>query len=153
MSVLLRLLLLLFGVVVLACDPGFIYRPRGWERVESHEWSTRIDGVEIRTGTYSDLISSTYFGPEFELANDAEDTVVIEDARLFIEGRSYPVRFSGAGELRWRSAAPGSTARVPLAWGFDDYAINVLGDRPRIVLDLRIGEEKHQLEIEYERIE
>jgi hypothetical protein len=29
----------------------------------------------------------------------------------------------------------------------------VLGDRPRIVLDLRIGEEKHQLEIEYERIE
>jgi len=101
MSVLLRLLLLLFGVVVLACDPGFVYRPRGWERVESYEWSTRIDGVEIRTRTYSDLIGSTYFGPEFELTNGTEDTVVIEDARLIVEGRSYPVRFSGEGELRW----------------------------------------------------
>lgn len=153
MSVLLRLLVLLFGVVVLACDPGFVYRPRGWERVESYEWSTRIDGVEIRTRTYSDLIGSMYFGPEFELANGAEATVVIEDARLIAEGRSYPVRFSGEGELRWRSAAPGSSARVSLAWGFDDYATNVLGDRPRIVLDLRIGQAEHQLEIEYERIE
>jgi len=120
--------------------------------MERYEWSKRIDGVEVRTGTYTDLIGSTDFGPEFEIINSTGEAVVIKDAQLLVKEGRYPVRFSGKGELRWRSADPGSSARVSLAWGFDDYATNVLGDRPRIILDLQVGEEEHQLEIEYERI-
>lgn len=153
MRLFLGLLCVVVPLVSTACDPGFEYRPVGWERVGRREWSASVEGVEIRTGTYSSLISSTYFGPEFDLVNEAEDTVIIEDAELIVRRGSYPVRFSGEGELRWRSAAPGSSERIPLAWGFDDYATDVLGDRPRIVLDLRIGEEQHELEIEYERVE
>jgi hypothetical protein len=40
-----------------------------------------------------------------------------------------------------------------LYWKFEKAAVKLLGDRPRIVLDLRIGEEEHQLEIQYKRLE
>jgi len=147
------LLAVVVPLVSTACDPGFEYRPVGWERVGRHEWRARVEGVEIRTGTYSALISSTYFGPEFDLSNGTEDTVVIEGAHLIVERGSYPARFPGAGELRWRRASAGSSKRNPLAWGFEDSATDELGDRPRILLDVRIGEEQHELEIEYERDE
>jgi hypothetical protein len=89
----------------------------------------------------------------FELHNSTGRTVSIEDARLVTGAQIFPVRLPGDGELRWRSAAPESVSSIPLYWMFEEYASELLGDRPRIVLDLRIGEERHQLEIMYERVE
>jgi hypothetical protein len=153
MSVSLRLWPLLLGVVVLACDPAFDYRPEGLTKVGKNEWGTRLDGVELRTGTLGDLISSRGLVPEFELINRTSELVAIEGARLITGQESYPVDLPGGGELRWRSAAPGASASISLYWKFEEAAVKLLGDRPRIVLDLRIGEEEHQVEIEYERIE
>jgi hypothetical protein len=126
-----------------------VLRPRQNGPEDKLEWRPLRKGVADLhlEGTSSPLPSSPLDEPPSSSSSPARPRKSAR--RTTIPGSSR----SGAGELRWRSAAPGSTARVPLAWGFDDYAINVLGDRPRIVLDLRIGEEEHQLEIEYERIE
>ena len=144
---------MLLLLIVLACDPGFVYHPRGWERVERYEWSMRINDIEIRTDIVVGLIGDKSFDPEFKIINNSAERVVIEDAQLLTAERTYPVEFAGNGELRWRSASPGSEARITLGWSFEQYALEVLGDRPKIVLDLRLGEEQHQVEIEYERIQ
>lgn len=99
------------------------------------------------------LIGDKTFDPEFKIINDTAYPVVIEDAQLLTAERSYPVEFAGDGELRWRSAASGSEARITLGWSFEQYTIKALGERPKIVLSLPLGEEQHQVEIEYERIE
>lgn len=143
----------LLALVALACDPAFEYRPEGWDKTGRYEWRSRIEDFEVRTGLLGDLISSRGLVPEFELVNHSSETLAIEDAYLITQERNYPVKLPGQGELRWRSAAPGSRARITLHWQFEDYAIDVLGDHPRIVLDLRLGDEQHQVEIEYERIQ
>lgn len=140
-------------LVTVGCDPAFDYEPAGLTKVGEHQWRTRLDGVELRTGSLGDLIGSRGLVPEFEIVNRTSELVAVEGARLITEQQSYAADLPGEGELRWRSAAGGTSARIPLHWEFEDTAIELLGDRPRIVLDLRIGEEQHQVEIEYDRVQ
>jgi hypothetical protein len=152
MTVLLRLGCLFIAVLFIACDPAFEYRPEGWNKVGRYEWSSRMDEFEVRTGLMGDFITSTGLVPEFELINHSTKTLAIEDAQLITLERSYPAKLPGEGELRWRSAAPGSSARITLYWRFEEYAVDVLGEHAKVILDLRLGEDRHQVEIEYERI-
>lgn len=140
-------------LLAVGCDPAFDYEPAGLNKVGKYQWGTRLDGVELRTGSLGDLIGSTGLVPEFEVINRTSELVAIEGARLITKQESFAADLPGEGELRWRSAAPGTSARIPLYWEIEGAPVELLGDRPRIVLDLRIGEEEHELEIEYERVE
>jgi hypothetical protein len=140
-------------LIAVGCDPAFDYEPAGLSKVGEYQWGTRLDGVELRTRSLGALIGSRDLVPEFEIVNQTSELVAIEGARLITEQESYPADLPGEGEVRWRSAAPNTSARVSLFWEFEDAAVELLGDRPRIVLDLRIGEDRHQLEITYERVE
>lgn len=140
-------------LIAVGCDPAFDYEPAGLPKVGEYQWGTRLDGVELRTGSLGDLIGSRGLAPEFEIVNRTSEVVAIEGARLITEEGSYAADLPGGGELRWRSAAGGTSARIPLYWEFEDVALELLGDRPCIVLDLRIGEEQHPVEIQYERVQ
>ena len=139
-------------VVAVGCDPAFDYEPIGLTKVGDRQWEIRLDGVELRLGRLGDLIGSRGLVPEFELINHGADVVAIEGARLITERASYAGDLPDEGDLRWRSAAPNTSTTIAVLWEFEDTAVNVLGDRPRIVLDLHIGQEKHQIEIQYQRI-
>jgi len=145
-------MLCLLLLLVLACDPAFRYRPTSWSKSSAQTWSTQVDGVELRVAEYEDIYGIEYFAPQIELINSTRHPAVIEDARLITASGEYEVSFPGKGEVRWRRAASQSAASIPLSWRFDRAAVDVLGNRPRVILDLRIGKEEHQLEIEYERI-
>lgn len=151
-----RLQLAVLVVVLLlaggGCDPGFDYEPTDLARVDKDEWAVRLDGVEIRTNSLGGLVGSCCIVPEFEVINETSDLVAIEGAQLVTADQTYPVDLPGHGELRWRSAAPGASTIVPLYWEFDEMAVKLLGDRLRIILDLRIGGTERHLEIDYERV-
>ena len=140
-------------VIAVGCDPAADYQPINLTEVGKRLWGTSLEEVELRTGLLGDLIGSTGLIPEFEIVNRSSDIVAIEGARLITENASYLAHLPGDGELRWRSAAPGSSARISILWEFEDAAVSLLGQRPRIVLDLRIGSERHQVEIEYQRVQ
>lgn len=140
-------------LVVGGCDPGFEYRPVGWERVDRFEWRTELDGVKVKTGVGLGLIADRTFGTEFDFENMSTAPVIVEGADLITAERRYAADLPGDGELRWRRVEPSNHGRVHLGWDFENYTTDALGHRPRIVLALRIGEEQHELEIEYERVE
>jgi|GEM_PF-3368302 len=147
-SFLLLSLLLLF----VACDPAVRYRPTSGTRSDAWDWTIQIDGVKVRAAEYEDIDGIEYFAPQIVLINSTDHPAVIEDARLISASGEYEVDFPGNGEIRWRRAGPGSEASIHLVWWFDHPATDVLGDRPAIILDLRIDEQEHQVEIEYERV-
>jgi len=143
---------LLLSLLIVGCDPAFRYRPASGSRSDAWTWSTQINGVRIRVGEFGGIHGSEYFATQLDLTNNTDQAAVIEDAHLITADGEYEVDFPGNGEIRWRRAGPGSEASIHLVWWFDHPATDVLGDRPAIILDLRIGEQEHQLEIEYERI-
>jgi len=147
-SFLLLSLLLLFA----ACDPAVRYRPTSGTKSDSWNWAIEIDGVKVRAAEYEDIDGIEYFAPQIALINSTDYPAIIEDARLITATAEYEVDLPGKGEIRWRRAAPHSEASIPLSWWFDQAAVDVIGDRPMIILDLRIGEQEHQVEIKYERV-
>lgn len=84
--------------------------------------------------------------------NTGPAPVVVEGADLVTPERRHAAELPGDGELKWRRFEPGSDGSIHLRWDFEEYTTDTLGDRPRIVLALRIGEEVRELAIEYERV-
>ena len=139
--------------LIVACDPAFSYRPTSLGMSDVRTWATSVNGVEIRVGEYEDILGVDYFAPQFQLINSTLSPAVIEGAHLVTASGQYEVQLPGHGELEWRRVAPSSEKTISLAWMFDQPATEVLGERPRIILDLRVGEEEHRLEVGYRRVE
>lgn len=136
-----------------ACDPAFDYRPVNLRSADDGRWITDVEDVEIQADSLGGFISSTGLIPTFTIVNRSGARTSIEGAELVVGDESYPADLPGDGELRWRSVNPGESGSISLHWEFDRSAIEVLGEQPGVLIDLRIGEEVRQVEIEYERVE
>lgn len=140
-------------VVLGACDPAFDYRPVNLRSTDDGRWIADVGDVEIQADSLGGFISSTGLIPTFDLVNRSGAQASIEGAELIIGDESYPADLPGAGELRWRSVNPGESGSISLHWEFDRSAIEVLGEQPELLIDLRIGEELRRVEIDYERVQ
>jgi hypothetical protein len=144
------LLLLLWS-----CDPGFDYRPRGWQTEDEYNylWSSSFNGVELRTSGIWGLIGDRNISPEFEIHNGTEQLLSLESAELATDAGRYFGELPDGGAIEWRTVEPGSKGRFPVRWNTDESAIDFLGANPSVILTFRLGDELRQMEITYERIE
>ena len=75
----------------------------------------------------------------------------IERGELRTGGRSYEASFSGQGDLQWRSAEPGSTARINLSWDLGATLPEVYRGDAEVELYLVIGDRRESVILKYER--
>lgn len=142
-------------VLLWSCDPGFSYRPQGWQTEVGYDylWSTSFDGVRITTSGISGLLGDRSISPEFEIHNATDQTLVLESAELTAQAGGYLGNLPDDGALEWRTVEPGSMGRISIGWDFEARPMEVLGEKPRLVLTFRLGAEPHSLEITYRRAE
>ena len=150
--------LLLLGLALLclgACDPGFSYRPEGWEHTENQfEWQRRLEGFEIRTRGLGGLVGSDGLSPELTVTNRSAVPLVLETAELRSGGATYPAHLPGSGEVKWRTVMPGARQRITLFWKFEGRAaFEVLDPKPMVILRFRQGEQPRTLAIQYTKDE
>lgn len=143
-------LLLLSG-----CDPGFSYRPQGWQAAEEsdYEWFASFGGVKLTTWGLGGLIGARYLSPEFEFHNSTDQPLVLESVDLVAEAGRHSGELPDGGTIEWRTVEPGSTKRIPIGWDFEERPMDLLGPHPSLILTFRLGDEPHQVEITYERME
>ena len=142
---------LLTVAVLCGCDPGLRLKPVELEKLDCCEWIWRSQDVDIRFRSLGGLIGHTWESAEFTVVNKSTSLVQIERGELRTRGRSYEASFSGQGDLRWRSAEPGSTARINLFWDLGETLPEIYGDDAEVELHLAIGDRRETVLLKYQR--
>lgn len=139
--------------ILVGCDPGYRYRPRGWSLVEATvaTRSATIHGITFTTAGIAGLTGSYGIIPEFDIENPTERTLVLERAELQVAGGSHTGRFPSDGAVAWRSVEPRTSRRITISWEFEQPAIDVLGANPTLLIHFRLGDEQDSVTIVYER--
>lgn len=131
---------LLAAIAVSSCDPGITLHP-----VESKD----IEGIHLTIGRLGGLIGSTWLTPELDVDNPTDAPFIVDGGTLETKGQRYEMQLAGDGGERWRSAAPHSTARIPLPWHFEQPLYEVLGDQATVTLRYRIGSRSEVLVVHF----
>lgn len=134
------------------CDPGFDYEPENWAPSGAYVWEYKSEEFDIQTHSLGGLIGSTTIGLELDVTNHADSPLLLEEAVLVVEdGNRYQVHFHD--DLKWRTVAAKRSGRLNLFWGFQQPAATLLGERPRLILEFRRGDESYEVRIEYRKVE
>jgi hypothetical protein len=134
-----------------ACDPGVYLQPVGWKPSGTFRWESESHGVRFFVGSLGGLIGSSSTSFEIAAQNNSAGRFVLDEATLETNGRTFKATFSGQGEEKWRSAAPGAMERIELLWSFEQPMSKALGDVALVRLAFHIGQTPHQLTVEFRR--
>ncbi|SRR5258708_955103 len=125
---------------VAACDPGYDYRPVGWQRSD-RVWAWSDQNLEIRMFPVGSLIASHGLIPEIVVRDLAGRPIVVEGSTLITKRRQYSASIANK-DLRYRTVKPGGTLRMPFFVDFDGPVYKVLDETFQMDLAYRIGEEQ-----------
>jgi hypothetical protein len=142
-----------FSVVLAlsACDPGYVYRPVGWEP-QGSEWTKYFDGIGLSTLGLWGIVGDTDILPTFDVTNTTDHIFVLQNAELLVEENSYAANIAGK-KAKWRTVEPHSSRSLTIYWEFDDVAVDVLGERPIAVLEFTVAGAARRIEITFTRAE
>jgi hypothetical protein len=125
---------------VAACDPGYDYRPVGWQRSD-RDWIWSDKNLEIRMFPVGSLIASDGLIPEIVVRDLAGRPIVVEGSTLITKRRQYSASIA-TKDLRYRTVKPGGTLRMPIFFDFDGPIYKVLDETFQMDLAYRIGQEQ-----------
>jgi hypothetical protein len=97
---------------VAACDPGYDYRPVGWQRSD-RKWTWSDKNLEIRMFPVGSLSASDGLIPEIVVRDLAGRPIVVEGSTLITKRRHYSASIA-TKDLRYRTVKPGGTLRMPI---------------------------------------
>jgi len=124
---------------VAACDPGFNYRPAGWEK-SAGTWVLEAKGFVIEMAAPGGNVAAKYLSTAMTVRNLGNAAIVFDSCNLTTRGRQYRGSVGGRRqELRWRTVGPHATQWIPLTVPFDDALFNVLGESFDLDLRYRLG--------------
>ncbi len=128
------------------CDPGYQLHPVGWHA--SDTWKKQFRDFEIRTRGISGLIGESWVDPDLQVINN-KNSISVESADLRTATESF------SAEIYDTTDIPPSKSgyHIPVEWTFDPdrTAPKVLGEHCEIVLNLKVGGERREIKIQYER--
>jgi hypothetical protein len=106
----------------------------------------------METAGIGGLIGNTAVAPEFKIHNKSDRVFILERAELVTGNGRQSATLPAGGAIEARTIRPGAADAIALLWKFPLGAPDALGANPRIVLWIRVGEDRRQLAITYERI-
>jgi hypothetical protein len=118
---------------------------------DGYRWESEFEGLQFTITRLGGLVGNSSVSPILEVMNPTDRAFVIESGVLETNGRQYPIRFSSRDAEKWRSALPHSTARISLAWDFEQPIVKVLGDTALVTLHSRIGTDTKALRVQFQR--
>ncbi|HSR68708.1 MAG TPA: hypothetical protein VLU25_12285 [Acidobacteriota bacterium] len=148
-------LIVLTSFLLIACDPGFSFDPDDWDshHQDGYDWKKQIDKIEIAVASMGGVIGDSYVGLSLQLSNQGDELLILEKSELITGGkREFEASLPGSGDMRWRSVEANRSERLELSWYFGRSAIDVLGERFKVLLHLRRGEQVQPVEIHYSRV-
>jgi len=127
-------------------DPGYQLRPVGWQSTSDHKWSKQFGDFEIHTRGIRGLIGQWSVDPDLQIYNNTK-AISVESAELRTAKETFPAKIYDS------SSIPPSKSgyHIPVSWEFEQKraAPSVIGDHCEITLNLKVGTESHQIQIEY----
>jgi hypothetical protein len=145
------MLMVLASLTATGCDRGVEMRPVGLKNWGEFEWATEQNGIRFITSGIVGLVGSTESSVSLEIENPTENRVVVQDAVLEANGKSYSVVFSGQREEKWRSAEPRTTDRIELYFRFGQPLYKALGETGSLRVSYRIGPKQDEIRINLAR--
>jgi hypothetical protein len=143
--------LILAGLVITGCDPGYEYFPVDDNGQPVRQWSRTIDGVSIEVGRFDTLVVDDRAGRQIDLVNNSGKTVTLLGAELSTGGHSIK---GHVAEFEQRTFGPGVSGKVMFWFPYARYggdAEHVLGESMTWTWRLRIGDQEHTVEVKMNR--
>ncbi len=143
--------LILAGLVITGCDPGYVYFPVDDNGRPVRQWSRTIDGVSIQVGWFDTLVGDDRAGCQIDLVNHSGKTVTFLGAKLSTGGHSIK---GHVAEFEQRTFGPGVSGKVMFWFPYARYgedAGDVLGESMTWTWKLRIGDREHTVEVKMNR--
>jgi hypothetical protein len=126
--------------LMLACDPGYSFRPEGWHQDRYGWWSTDRPGFKVRLIAPGNLIGAHSLSPEPEITNTSLEPLTIMRAELESKGSVFEAALPGRGEAQWRTVKAGTTLRVPMSFHFAQPVYEALGPKLTLRVFYRLGD-------------
>lgn len=143
-------LLLLLGISILGgCDPGFWFRPQGWEEKGQGTSVKTVHWIRFETTAIKGIVGTRHVGADFQVRNGNREPLVLDAAEMWAEGRTFPAQLPDQGTLEWRTVAPEASGKLSMFWSFEKSAEQELGASPTLLLHLRVGEQRLPLAVQY----
>jgi hypothetical protein len=140
------------AVGISGCDPGYGYQPvdPGGQLLE--RWSVTVRGVQFTAEPYSTLIGSSNVILALDIANEANQEVIVLGGQFGTNGRTIDATIYDTPEGRDARMVPPRTSKaVTLFWPLGGAAAEVLGTDISWVWRVRIGTTEYDLRVPMRR--
>lgn len=142
---------LCLAILASGCDPGFYYRPVGWNQVGEARWAWSTGGLDLETGGFLGLDGSSGWSVEVTIRNRSAKQAVVTGAELRTKSGDFQSLPVSDEQTVYRTVVPGESKRITLSFRFDRPLKKIVVDPVRLTLHVEFGEEATAIPIELVR--
>jgi len=130
------------------CDPGYRLKPVGWQATSAQTWVKEFEDFNLETRGIGGLIGESWVSPDLQIYHSTKP-ISVESAELRTDKETFQAKIYGDSPIPPQN----NNYHIPVSWDFENkrFAREVLGNHCEIILNLKVGLEKRQIRIEYER--